>query len=614
MSARYVWDKYNTKKEYIRSDPSTCYSSLHTSSNFATLCNDYLMSGGNFQVVGESRVIKEANAAGSSAASMGETADWKYAIIPSVYFSSDQIRGVQVLAERTDTSGYWRVEKETLFGSTGVGFWQETSTGSTKEFPYYSVLSVPAQGDTLQGRVSSAKRDAYPDDGASGSSWYVFKGSDFIDPVGISYEPDRLEREKPATVKVEPPAEPFSWESASMPEGGRWDDIAYGGGRFVAIAGDSNYKAAYSADGGESWTVVNLPEERRWGPLAYGGGKFIVLSTEGVFAVSSDGASWTKGTMSIKYSGNFAEFVYGGGRFVAISVFGNVICSTDGEVWTESRLTSIENPGNGNNIWARLAFGNGRFLAKADVGNFLEYSTDGLNWIKSTLPFPSEGTWALLAFETGKFVALTYSMAAYSADGVSWSLVDIEDPEKHSYWSIFTAGGGKFVAINNESSKSIYSTDGLNWNTSRLPALSSNSWRGATYGDNAFFVTSSYTQAARSKKPLGGTVFYQYQYSLDGGNTWLNAGTETTATETEIMIPDGAEQFVARVRASDDWGFISTDYITGSNVMVQTMRLWMGVEHAARRGRKLWVGVDGKARQVVRAWVGDENGKAKRWF
>ncbi len=44
------------------------------------------------------------------------------------------------------------------------------------------------------------------------------------------------------------------------------------------------------------------------------------------------------------------------------------------------------------------------------------------------------------------------------------------------------------------------------------------------------------------------------------------------------------------------------------------MRLWVGIDGAARRGRKLLVGVDRKARPVVRAWVGDENGKARRWF
>lgn len=113
---------------------------------------------------------------------------------------------------------------------------------------------------------------------------------------------------------------------------------------------------------------------------------------------------------------------------------------------------------------------------------------------------------------------------------------------------------------------------------------------------------------------LGGTTSYLYQYSVDGGRTWASTGDITTETQLDIIVPKSAEQFMARVRAQDDIGFTSADYVTGANLEVQTMRLWVGVDGAARRGRKLWVGVDGAARPVTRAWVGDENGKARRWF
>ena len=113
---------------------------------------------------------------------------------------------------------------------------------------------------------------------------------------------------------------------------------------------------------------------------------------------------------------------------------------------------------------------------------------------------------------------------------------------------------------------------------------------------------------------LGGTVSYLYQCSIDGGRTWATAGEATTETEKEITVPSNAERFTVRVRAQDDIGFTSTDYVTGSTVEVQTMKLWVGVDNKARPGRKLWVGIDGKARPVAAAWVGDENGKARKWF
>lgn len=113
---------------------------------------------------------------------------------------------------------------------------------------------------------------------------------------------------------------------------------------------------------------------------------------------------------------------------------------------------------------------------------------------------------------------------------------------------------------------------------------------------------------------LGGNISYLYQYSVNGGSTWVSAGSATAEIQKEITVPDNAEQFMARVRAQDDIGFVSADYVTGANLEVQTMHLWVGVDGIARRGRKLWVGVNGVAHPVVRGWVGDANGKAKRWF
>ena len=113
---------------------------------------------------------------------------------------------------------------------------------------------------------------------------------------------------------------------------------------------------------------------------------------------------------------------------------------------------------------------------------------------------------------------------------------------------------------------------------------------------------------------LGGTVSYLYQYSIDGGRSWTSSGNETTDTEKTITVPSNAEQFMVRVRASDNLGFTSADYVSGKNLAVQTMKLWVGVDNKARPGKKLWVGVDGKARPVAAGWVGDDNGKARRWF
>lgn len=68
-----------------------------------------------------------------------------------------------------------------------------------------------------------------------------------------------------------------------------------------------------------------------------------------------------------------------------------------------------------------------------------------------------------------------------------------------------------------------------------------------------------------SQPTYGGTIYYQYSYSTDNGNTWANAGSTTTETSKTITIPASANQFKARVLASDNLGFISATYVYGEN-------------------------------------------------
>ena len=64
----------------------------------------------------------------------------------------------------------------------------------------------------------------------------------------------------------------------------------------------------------------------------------------------------------------------------------------------------------------------------------------------------------------------------------------------------------------------------------------------------------------------GGTITYKYEVQLSGG-TWTNIGS-TTSTAKSYVIPKGTTTFAARVVASDDMGFTSTTYMSGSTVTV----------------------------------------------
>ena len=65
----------------------------------------------------------------------------------------------------------------------------------------------------------------------------------------------------------------------------------------------------------------------------------------------------------------------------------------------------------------------------------------------------------------------------------------------------------------------------------------------------------------------GGTISYQYEYTLDGGNVW-NQLALTTAASQQYTIPKGTQTFRVRVQARDNMGFTSSDWIYGPQVNV----------------------------------------------
>lgn len=111
----------------------------------------------------------------------------------------------------------------------------------------------------------------------------------------------------------------------------------------------------------------------------------------------------------------------------------------------------------------------------------------------------------------------------------------------------------------------------------------------------------------------GGTIYYQYQYSTDGGNTWTNIGSKTTSTSKTVTIPEGAEQFQARVQASDGWGFMSTTYIYGPNLTVSQIKAYATVGGKLMAGTKMYATVGGKIRQVQKGYT-TVGGKVRKLF
>lgn len=83
----------------------------------------------------------------------------------------------------------------------------------------------------------------------------------------------------------------------------------------------------------------------------------------------------------------------------------------------------------------------------------------------------------------------------------------------------------------------------------------------------------------------GGTITYRYEVSVDGGN-WTLA-KNTTATSISYMVPKGSTSFQVRVRASDNYGFTSSDYVIGSvSTVINNVAPVISSDQAASLGEK----------------------------
>ena len=266
-----------------------------------------------------------------------------------------------------------------------------------------------------------------------------------------------------------------TWEQADYPSND-WDEMVYGGNKFVAVNASSN-SAAYSLDG-SSWNTTFIGNNPAgFFEIAYGNGKFVATGSyywNAQVASSTDGLSWTTGqgyTFSMWY---YPRISYGNGKFIVLTPFESYV-STDGVTWTYSVLPSFMQYKSFN-----VAFGNGVFAAVETGSSGSQtavYSADGVTWTQAS-GLPSTFGWNGIAYGNGKFVAVSSNgKTAYSTDGSVWTEgnnVPAAFPSIYGFTSL-VYGDGKFVAavmngMNGGSENHlIYSTDGISWTGVNLP-------------------------------------------------------------------------------------------------------------------------------------------------
>ena len=302
-----------------------------------------------------------------------------------------------------------------------------------------------------------------------------------------------------------------TWQNATFPLSGYyWTDMAYGDGKFVAVAERSGgtsstisaQQGVYSKDG-ITWNTMNLPSAQHWGKICYGAGVFVTLSNGNIVpgvgdttdsfagAWSTNGTSWTQFKAPLKT--RFGPLIFGKDKFLAITNESGItshpyMYSTDGKSWVSQTGFPI--------VCADITYGADKFVA-VDDGGTIAYSNDGLSWTKATISnMPGHDLdRCRICYGQGKFVILTethYSGMAcgYSMDGLNWSWTILPKSIQDTFNQVtnIAYGNGVFIAVDDSqyygSSQCLYSYDGVNW--SLCDFTGSGSWVKVVYGNDRF--------------------------------------------------------------------------------------------------------------------------------
>ncbi len=160
--------------------------------------------------------------------------------------------------------------------------------------------------------------------------------------------------------------------------------------------------------------------------------------------------------------------------------------------------------------------------------------------------------------------------------------VELTERYSNKYYSRgFSAGkfGDTEWGTITEKGESAVKTSGPSQSTYPADGVSGSYWYTYLGSDSIDPASVSYPSSPKSGTPIkitvnkgkgnqyGGTISYQYEVSLDGGNSWSQLGL-TTALTMDYTIPKGSPSFRARVQARDNMGFTSSTWIYGPQVTV----------------------------------------------
>lgn len=382
----------------------------------------------------------------------------------------------------------------------------------------------------------------------------------------------------------------INWQLSFMPQNAKWMDLDYGNGRWVAVPGwNTNYNYFATSTDGVNWSYVPLDNPYgtsydsnfytgTWSGIAYGAGKWVAVaggaSAPQTIIHSFDGLTWSLGDLA-NQNGYYHSLMWDGantwiglGSAPNASVSNAVIRSTDGFNWVCSNTL----PSTGY-LYARGAYGNGWFVtARNNAGNFATRTRDGLRWEQTSLP---QSFWSDMTFDNNRYMAVaggqsTTNLLSYSDDGITWTSSVMPFSSR---WSRVRFGNGVWIAISGETTTTniaARSTDnGQTWVRITMPA--SLTWSGLAYSSQlGMWVAVAGTNSSTSS----------YAVSFDDGITWQLRTMPVSTVWSDVTWTGTNFVAIAGTSTSTTVAATSPDGIVWTQRTLPTNATWREVRFA----------------------------------
>ena len=284
-----------------------------------------------------------------------------------------------------------------------------------------------------------------------------------------------------------------TWTSRTIPVSNAWNSLAYGNGKFVAVASSGGTgRVMYSANG-ISWTAVDPPEaSHSWRGITFG-----PRSTR---SITQKELTSNVATLTTSATHDFIV-----GETVTISGVGYpfdgtfTITAVTGSTFSYARVVSdvtstAVSPAGSASI--------GLFVAVANTGsntNLVMTSQDGITWTSRTA---TNDNWYCAVYGNEKFIAVGFEKVLSSTDGgITWSTQSPTGASGLQFNDVdYSSELGKFVAVAQTTSTTtpiMTSTDGSTWT---METAEPNAWRGVIYGDGRFVAVGTRTGAGKEQR------------------------------------------------------------------------------------------------------------------